>query len=164
MSTGVLSFSRSTCSSVRMRVTNGLSEMSPSKVITSRRPREVHEPHRPAQVVVVGDRDHLAHERDLVAVPLEQLAHVDRLEDAGLEVDDVRLLRRVAQGLLGRLVDAQARLAGRDQHRVVVGEAVDRARAEAGHDPQQAVLARGSGRTSGTRCSRSPRPEKAGIQ
>jgi hypothetical protein len=54
---------------------------------------EVDETHRPAQVVVVGNRDHRPQERHLLAVPLEQLVQVDGLERTRLQVDDVGLLR-----------------------------------------------------------------------
>ena len=59
----------------------------------------------------------------------------------GLEVDDVNPLGRILQDLLDRHVDPQIRLPGRDQHRIVVGDAIDGAGAQARYEPEQAVLA-----------------------
>ena len=65
----------------------------------------------------------------------------DRLEAPRLHVDDVELSRRVADHLVRRDVDPQPGLARRDQHRVVVAQAVDGARPEAGHETHETVLA-----------------------
>ena len=139
MSTGVRSFSRSTCRSVRMRATNGVSEKRPSNVTTA--PSMSTSPTGRRRWSWSAIEIICRSERHLAAVLRQQLVDVDRLEAARLEVDDVGLLRRVARGLVRRLVHPQAGLAGGDEHRVVVGQPVDGARAEAGDDPQQPVLA-----------------------
>ena len=65
---------------------------------------------------------------------VEQVRQQDGGEPVGLEVDDVDAPGRVTQDLLGRDVGAQPGLARRQQDRVVVGQAIDGARAQAGHD------------------------------
>ena len=91
--------------------------------------------------MAVVDRDQLLDERELCSVSPEQILGVDRLEGVGLQVDDVDLLRRIVDDLLRRDVDAQPRLAGRDEHRIIVAHAVDGARAETGNRADEAVLA-----------------------
>ena len=70
----------------------------------------------------------------------EVLRGLDGLEASRLQVDDVHLPGRVADDFVGCDVHPQAGLAGRDQHRVVVAEAVHGARAEARHEAHQAVF------------------------
>ena len=91
--------------------------------------------------LAVVDRRDLVERRQLPPVFAEQLRRVDRLEALRLDVDDVDLARGVAQDLVLGDVDAQPRLAGGDENRVVVADAVDGARAEARHQAHEPVVA-----------------------
>ncbi len=107
---------------------------------------EVDQPGNGPHPVVLDHRQQLAHHRHALAVRPQKGTQVDGLERAGLEIDHIDLLRCVAHRLAHRLVDAQTRLSRRHQHRVVVGQAVDRPRTEAGHQTQQSVFAPDPGR------------------
>ena len=101
--------------------------------VASQRPRQ-------AQPVLLQDRHQLVHQRIIISALFQQIPDFQGLETVGLQVDHVDLLRRIADLLIQGHVDPQVRLAGRDQHRVVVAEAVDRPGAEAGHQADQPVL------------------------
>ncbi len=74
-------------------------------------------------------------------VLLQQVGDEHRGEAVRVEIDEVHPFRRVAQLLLGRDLRPQARLPRREEHGVVVAQAVDGARAQARHDAHEAVLA-----------------------
>ena len=117
-----------------MRATKGLSEMSPSKVSDEVVGLEKStSPTGRRRWSSVGERDHLAHERVARRRAARSSSRsVDRLEDAGLEVDDVDLLRASsARPPRGSTLTRRPGWPGADEDRVVVGQAVDRARARA---------------------------------
>ena len=99
------------------------------------------EANRAARAVGVDGRQHLADGRQIAPAFREQRADLHRLEPARFEVDEIDPARRVAHDLVGGDVDAQPGLPGREEHRIVVRQAIDGARAEARHEAHEAVLA-----------------------
>ncbi len=89
---------------------------------------------------VLEDGNHLLDPGKLVAGFAEEGLELDRLELHRLEVDDVDFPRGVPDDGLRPDVRAQTRLARREQHRVVVADPVDGARAEARNQPDEAVV------------------------
>ncbi len=84
--------------------------------------------------------DDLLQHRVVVPGLLEQFAHAERLEPAGLQVDDVHGGLGVVLDHLGHDVDPQVGLPGADHEREVPAHAVHRPGAQAGHHADDAVL------------------------
>ncbi len=106
---------------------------------------DVH-PGGPPQAGAVVNRNHLVNERQFGAVLADEVECLDGLEGVGLQVDRIDLLRGIVKHLLLGDIHAQARLPRSDENRIVVAHAIDRARAQAGHHPEQPVLAADAGR------------------
>ena len=142
MSTGVSIFSCSVLRIVCSCLTNGVRAIRPSKVTNRFLLVEVEVDGRGGvDVVVLVDGDDLVDARVFAAALPQQGGDLLGLEGAGLQVDDVDALGRVAHRLLGGDVHAQVGDARGDQDRIVVADAVHGARAQPGHEARQPVLA-----------------------
>src|SRR5690606_114925 len=102
------------------------------------------EPDGAMQLTIEG-RDDLPHHRVVTSMLPQQSRQGDGLEPVRVEIDDVDPSRRIAFDLVRCRVHPEARLAGGNQHGIVVGYPVHRAGPEAGYEPQQPVVALDSG-------------------
>ena len=92
-----------------------------------------------ADVPFAEDRDNIIDPLIIIAMMAQQFGEIDGVELAGLQIDHIDLLGRIADHLIQGHVHPQAGLAGRNHDRVVVGDPVDRPGAQSGHDPHQPV-------------------------
>src|SRR5664279_156676 len=96
--------------------------------------------------VMLNDRHKMANLRVVGAAVTQQFQRIYGLKCIGFQIDHVDSLRRVLQHLFHGNVDSEVGLSRRDQHRIVVVYAVNRACSQSRHEADQSVSATDSGR------------------